>query len=280
MFVVRIFDLHVVTRSEATIFIPDIHLKYIMIKRSIPLLLLAGMVVFLTACPGLEQVVSTTDGVLDGIGTEENKLTNDEVVKGLKEALAIGSQNAANLASVAGGFQNNSRIKIPFPADAENVKQQALDLGLNAQVEKFEQTMNRAAEEAAKASFPIFKEAILGMSVSDGFKILNGADDAATTYLKDNTKAALTAEFKPKVKAAIEKVKLTSYWNPIMHKYNAVMALTGGQKISPDLEVYITERAIAGLFILMKAEEKKIRDDPAARISDLLKKVFGSVTGG
>ena len=100
-----------------------------------------------------------------------------------------------------------------------------------------------------------------------------------TKYLKDNTTAKLTAAFAPKVEAAISKVKLTEYWNPIITKYNSAMTLTGGEKLNPDLNKYVTERAIAGLFHMVEIEENKIRKDPLARVSDLLKKVFGSVTG-
>lgn len=203
------------------------------------------------------------------------KLTNDEVIAGLKEALNVGISNAVNLTSVTDGFLNNQSIRLPFPEDALKVKQKALDWGLNGQVEKFETTLNRAAEEATKEALPIFKDAILNMSIQDGFGILNGGDGAATKYLKDNTTSKLTTAFAPKVKAAIQKVKLTDYWNPIINKYNSAMTLSGGEKINPDLDKFVTERAIVGLFKMVETEENKIRKDPAARVTDLLKKVFG-----
>jgi hypothetical protein len=152
-----------------------------------------------------------------------------------------------------------------------------MDWGLGSQVEKFETTLNRAAEEATKEALPIFKDAILNMSISDGFTILNGGDGAATRYLKDNTTSKLVTAFSPKVKDAISKVKLTEYWNPIITKYNSAMSLTGGEKINPDLNQYVTERAISGLFQMVEKEENKIRKDPAARVTDLLTKVFGSI---
>jgi hypothetical protein len=144
-------------------------------------------------------------------------------------------------------------------------------------VEKFETTLNRAAEEAAKEALPIFVDAITNMSVQDGFAILNGGNGAATKFLKDQTTAKLTTAFAPKVADAISRVKLTEYWSPIMTKYNAAMTLTGGEKINPDLNAYVTQKAIEGLFKMVEQEENKIRKDPAARVTELLAKVFGSL---
>ncbi len=211
--------------------------------------------------------------------TSTPALSNGEVVSGLKEALQIGIKNSVNLTSVTDGFFKNSAIKLPFPEDAIKVKQKAIDLGMGSQVEKFELTLNRAAEDATKAALPIFADAITNMTIQDGFKILNGGDGAATKYLRDNTTAKLTAAFAPKVAESINKVKLTEYWNPIITKYNSVMAITGGQKMNPDLNAYVTERAITGLFKLVEQEENKIRKDPMARVTDILVKVFGSITG-
>lgn len=148
---------------------------------------------------------------------------------------------------------------------------------MTAQVDKFETTLNRAAEEAAKEALPIFVDAITNMSVQDGFSILNGGNGAATKFLKDQTTAKLTSAFSPKVAEAISRVKLTEYWSPIMTKYNAAMNLTGGEKINPDLNAYVTQKAIEGLFKMVEQEENKIRKDPAARVTELLAKVFGSL---
>src|SRR5690606_5991604 len=136
--------------------------------------------------------------------------------------------------------------------------------------EKFETTLNRAAEEASKEALPIFKNAIMNMSIQDGFSILNNGNGAATKFLKDNTNSALMAAFAPKVEEAISKVKLTDYWNPIITKYNSAMTFTGGEKLNPDLDKYVTELAIQGLFTMVEKEENKIRQDPAARVTDIL----------
>jgi hypothetical protein len=157
------------------------------------------------------------------------------------------------------------------------VKEKAMQLGMSSQVEKFETTLNRAAEEATKEALTIFTDAIVNMSISDGFNILNGGNGAATKYLKDHTTSQLVTAFSPKVETAISKVKLTEYWNPIITRYNSATKFTGGEQINPDLTKYVTERAISGLFYMLEIEENKIRQDPAARVSDILKKVFENV---
>jgi hypothetical protein len=200
-------------------------------------------------------------------------LSNDEVIRGLKEALSIGSENAGRTASKIDGFYRNPRIKIPFPPEAQKVKDLAETLGLESQVEKFVMTLNRAAEEAAKQAAPIFLDAIKGLTIQDGFNILNGPNDAATSYLKGKTSSRLRAKFTPIVKDAIDKVQVTKYWKPLSSKYNAVPGVT---PVNPNLDAYVTERAIRGLFKLVASEEKKIRADPAARVTELLKRVFGS----
>jgi hypothetical protein len=229
-----------------------------------------------TACDVLEEAASMVTTTSTTNTTPQ--LTNTEVISGLKEALNVGIKNSVNLTSVTDGFLGNAAIRLPFPEDALKVKQKALDWGLSGQVDKFETTLNRAAEEATKEALPIFVDAITNMSISDGFTILNGGDGAATKFLKDQTTAKLVAAFSPKVEAAIAKVKLTEYWNPIITKYNSAMTLTGGEKLNPDLNKYVTEKAIAGLFLMVEQEENKIRKDPMARVSDILQKVFGSLT--
>lgn len=236
---------------------------------------LVGLTFFsVTSCDVLEEVLATVP-----IVTEPSKpsLTNQEVISGLKEALERGIENSVNLTSITDGFLGNSNIRLPFPADAQKVKDKALEWGLDAKVNEFETTLNRAAEEATKTALPIFKDAILSMSIQDGFSILKGGNGAATKFLRDNTSAQLIEAFKPKVDEAIAKVKLTNYWNPIITKYNTAMTLTNGQKINPDLTDYVTNKAIDGLFFMVEQEENKIRLDPVARVSDLLKKVFGSI---
>ena len=214
-----------------------------------------------------------TDKVKKTATGKKKPLSNEEVVQGLKEALTVGTNNSGAAASKLDGFNGNPLIKIPFPPEAAKMESTLKGMGMEKKIDEFVLNLNRAAEDAAKEAAPIFVNAIKGMTIGDGFTILKGADTAATHYLKDKTTADLKVQFKPKVVAAIEKVKVTSYWNPLITKYNKIPMVT---KLNPDLEEYVTAKAIEGLFKLVAEEEIKIRKDPSARISDILKKVFGS----
>ncbi len=215
-------------------------------------------------------------GVLGNIGGGHAapSLTNDEVINGLKEALNVGTKNSAGMASKVDGYLKNPGLFIPWPAEAQAMKDKLIKLGFTKKVTEFETSLNRAAEEAAKKAAPVFMNAITGMSISDGFAILKGADSSATHYLRENTYTPLKGEFMPVVKEAIKKTKVTSYWNPLVSAYNKV---PGVKKQNPDLNEYVCNKAINGLMTLIMAEEAKIRQDPAAQVTDLLKKVFGSL---
>lgn len=203
---------------------------------------------------------------------KKKPLTNDEVIRGLREALNVGTNNSTASASKVDGFYKNPLIFIPFPPEAEKVKNTVINLGMQKQVDEFVMTMNRAAEEASKEAGPVFIEAIKGMSISDGFSILNGADNAATEYLRNKTSGQLSEKFAPIIKRAIDKVEVTKYWNPLITTYNKI---PGVEKQNPNLEQYIAARALDGLFKLLASEEKKIRTDPVAQVTALLKRVFG-----
>jgi hypothetical protein len=236
--------------------------------------LAAATMLMNTACAQIDwkKTKKEANKMLEDYTSGNTRPTNDEVVKGLREALKVGANNGASLASKLDGFNANPKIRIPFPQDAIKVKNTLENLGMKSQVDKFETTLNRAAEEAAKEAAPIFVNAIMAMTVSDGFKILQGRNNEATEYLKSKTTADLTAKFKPVVEKAIQKVEVTKYWNPLITKYNAI---PGVEKKNPDLNAYVTERALQGLFKLVEDEELKIRQNPGARVSDILKKVFG-----
>ena len=202
-----------------------------------------------------------------------SKLTNDEVISGLKEALSVGVDNAGKSASIMDGFNKNDLIRIPFPAEADKMQKSLRKVGMGKQVDEFELVLNRAAEEAAKEAAPLFLLAIKSMSVKDGLSILKGEDNAATSYLEESTKDSLFTTFRPIVEKALQTVNITKYWSPLASGYNKI-PLT--KKVNLDLEDYTTEKAMEGLFKLLALEEKKIREEPAARVSDLLKKVFGA----
>jgi hypothetical protein len=212
--------------------------------------------------------------VLNSIPSD-TALSNEEVISGLKEALRVGTERSVGLAGATDGFWNDTRIRVPFPPEAIKVKNTLTDLGIRKPVEDFERTLNKAAEEAAKEAVPVFVDAITGMTIQDGFNLLRGGDNAATNYLREKTTATLTTKFRPVVESATAKVALTSYWKPVASAYNTATVLTGGQAVDPDLNAYVTQRAIDGLFLLIADEEKKIRQDPLARTTDLLRRVFG-----
>lgn len=233
-------------------------------------------ILMLIACT-TQQIQQTANAAKETMNGKpaSNPLTNEEVISGLRDALTVGTNNSSAFASKLDGYYKNPALFIPFPPEAQKVKDWASKMGMNKQVDEFVMTLNRSAEEAAKDAAPIFVNAIKGMSIGDGFAILKGADNAATQYLKDKTTAELRLKFTPVVQNAINKVQVTKYWNPIITNYNKVPFV---EKQNPDLTAYVTDRAMEGLFKLIADEELKIRKDPAARVTDILKRVFGSVT--
>jgi hypothetical protein len=199
-------------------------------------------------------------------------LSNDKIVSGLKEALSKGTNKSSLMASAVDGYYKNPIIKIPFPPEAREMEKTLKQIGMQKEVEKFVKTLNKAAEDAAKKAAPIFLNAITSMSITDGINILKGGNSAATEYLKRSSTSALKGEFKPVIKTSLKKVEITKYWNPLVKNYNKVPFV---KKMNPDLDDYVTTRAIDGLFKLIAEEETKIRKDPMATGSNLLQEVFG-----
>ncbi len=210
------------------------------------------------------------------IPTGDKPLTTAEITEGLKEALKVGAKNSIGLASQTDGFFKNPQLFIPFPPEAEKVKNTLVKAGFTKQVDEFTMTLNRAAEKATEKALPIFVSAITQMTISDAIGILKGNDNAATEYLRRTTSAQLQTAFKPIARDAISTVNLTSYWEPLANTYNKLTILTGGKAVNPNLEDYVTQKAIDGLFILIAKEEKSIRENPAARVTDILKRVFAN----
>ena len=201
----------------------------------------------------------------------KSQISEDDVKKGLTEALIKGSELSVKKASSLNGFYQNIAIKILVPKEANKMKDKLIKLGFKKNIEDFELSMNRAAENASKNILNIFIESINKITLRDAFSILNGEDDAATNYLKKETQQFLYNSCRPIISKAMEDVKVNKKWNSLVTKYNSI-PLT--EKINPDLEDYITNKTVNGIFVLIALEENKIRKNPSARTSEILKKVF------
>ncbi|HEX6429823.1 MAG TPA: DUF4197 domain-containing protein [Niastella sp.] len=235
----------------------------------LPLLLLTSVASF--AQSGLLKKAS---GLLNKTSGGSTSLSNDEIVAGLKEALSVGAQNSANKLSSVDGFFANAAIKVLMPPEAKKVETALRTAGMGKLVDNAILSMNRAAEEASKSAAPIFVNAVKSMSIQDALGILKGSDTAATGYLRGKTVAALTTAFRPVIDSALQKTSATSYWKTVFEAYNKLPF--ANTKINTDLAGYVTEKSLSGMFYQVAQEEQKIRKDPAARVSDILKKVFGS----
>ena len=186
----------------------------------------------------------------------------------------MGANNSSQKLAAVDGFFANAAIKVLMPEEAKKVESTLRSAGMGSMVDKAILSMNRAAEEASKSAAPIFLDAIKGMSFQDALSILKGADTAATGYLRGKTSAALTTAFKPVIDAALEKTNATKYWKDVFETYNKLP--TTFKKVNTDLSAYVTDKALGGLFFQVALEEQKIRKDPAARVTDVLKKVFAN----
>lgn len=201
-------------------------------------------------------------------------LTNSEVTNGLKEALKIGAQNASKQLSSTDGFFQNQAIKIFLPAEVKEVERTLRSVGMGSLVDKAILSLNRAAEDASKQAAPIFVNAITSMSIQDAMGILTGGENSATMYLQNRTTTQLTNSFRPVIQSSLNKVGAVDLWKNVFSTYNNLPLVQN--KVNPDLIGYVTERALVGLFQTIAIEEKKIRTDPAAQVTNLLRKVFGS----
>lgn len=202
-----------------------------------------------------------------------NGLTNDEIVKGLREALEIGTGNAVQTVSQTDGYFQNPRIKIPLPENIKKVEKLLRATGFSNQLDAFELSMNRAAERAAPEAKSIFGDAIKQMTFTDARQILDGPDNAATLYFKDKTSGRLQEAFKPITHQAMSEVGATRQYQALDDKMKTIPV---ADQMRFDLDQYVTEKALDGLFLILAEEEQKIRQDPTARVTDLLQKVFAS----
>jgi len=217
------------------------------------------------------QIQQTLGDINDVVGGSE--LTENEVAQGLKEALIKGVREGSQSAGKVDGFLNNPEIRIPFPPEVEKVEKHLRQIGLGGEVDRFVESMNHGAEKAASRAVPIFEKAVKEMTVRDAWDILRGSDDAATVYLREKTSDPLFEAFQPVVQKSLEEVSATRYYSDIVNTYNKIPLV---EKVDPDLDAYVTEKAMDGLFLLIAREEKKIREDPVERTTALLRKVFSA----
>lgn len=233
-----------------------------------------GILIFCasTSMAQLDKLKKTMGGKIESATSTSGALSEEEVGAGLREALTKGVEKGVDQLSKPDGYFGDLEIKIPLPEEAANVEAKLRSLGQGQKVDDAIESINRAAEDAANGAKDIFVNAIKSMTLTDAMSILRGEDNAATNFLDKATRAALVEKFKPIVKASLEKVGATKNWNAMFTAYNKIPLVT---KVNPDLEEYATNKAIDGLFIQIAKEELAIRKNPAARVSDLLKKVFG-----
>ena len=217
----------------------------------------------LAGCETARQILETT-----GNGT----LSNAEIVQGLKEALRVGTDTSTKKLSLLNGFFGDDIIKILMPPEAVKVEKTLRDVGLGKTVDRAILSMNRAAEDATKYVGDIFWNSIKSMTIQDALGILRGGDFAATEYLKRTTTAQLTASFRPVIERSLKNVDATKYWDDVFSVYNKFSKTP----VNTDLGGYVTEKALSGLFYHIGLQEQKIRKDPVARVTDILKRVFGS----
>ncbi|HEX8357417.1 MAG TPA: DUF4197 domain-containing protein [Segetibacter sp.] len=215
---------------------------------------------------------SSIGKVLDRASSNDKSgLSTETIASGLKEALRVGTERGTAKLSAADGFFKDAAIKILMPPEAQKVEQKLRSIGLGKQVDNAILSMNRAAEDASKSAAPIFINAIKQISIQDAVGILKGGDFAATEFLKGKTTANLTEAFKPVIEKSLAKVNATKYWNTLFLTYNKFST----DKVNTDLSAFVTEKALTGIFHEVALEEQKIRKDPLAQTTELLKKVFG-----
>lgn len=224
---------------------------------------IVAIALFISSCATLTSVISGATG---------GALSADEIGRGLKEALTVGIKNSSTKASALDGYLGNNVIKLLFPPEAQKIESRLRSIGLGNECDKFITALNRGAEDAAKFAAPIFIDAITKMTITDALSILKGDKDAATQYLKRTSTEALVGAFSPVIESSLEKTNATKYYGDVVNLHNKIPLV---QKLNPDLKQYATNKAIDGLFLLVAQEEAKIREDPLARVSDLLKRVFG-----
>jgi hypothetical protein len=233
------------------------------------LIILFGMLVVSTPCSAgfFDSFFSKTTPT-----AQEGAPDIPTIVNGLKEALSIGTKNAINSAGTIDGYFRNQMIKILVPEKIRSVAEFLGKVGFQKQVDDFVLSMNRAAEKAAPQAAVFFSDALKEMTFDDAVGIWKGGDTAATEYFRKKTHDRIFQAFKPAVSSSMNEVGATRSYKEMVQKYESFPFMKSG---SLDLDSYVSNKAVDGLFYMVGEEEKKIRTNPAARATDLLKKVFG-----
>ena len=221
---------------------------------------------------GMFKKANSLFGKKSSSNTSSSNLSGDQIVSGLKEALSIGAQKSGDKLSATDGFFKDAAVKILLPQQVRDVESKMRMLGMGKMVDNAELSMNRAAEDATKAAAPIFLDAIKKMTVTDALNILRGSDTAATGYLRKTTSPQLITAFRPVIETSLKKVDAARYWKDVFGAYNKVSSTP----VDTDINSYVTSKALDGIFYYVAQEEIGIRKNPAARVTDILKTVFGS----
>jgi len=222
----------------------------------------------------VEDVKKTGGELMNQQLAADQAIDNETLLNGLREALAVGSERAVQTIARPGGFLNDGQIRIPLPSGLERVKSLLAKAGLGDQVEAFETSINRAAEQAAPQAIPLLLNTIQQMTFDDVRRIYEGTDDEATRYLRDSLGADIAARFEPQVQQALNSVGATRYYNALAGEAKQVPFV--GSAVEVDLTRYVTEQAMDGLFLKLADEERQIRQNPVARTTDLLEKLWGA----
>jgi len=230
--------------------------------KKLPLLLLS---LFLFSCDELQNVVNTLPTGQGG-GISEAMIGN-----GLRQALDFGIDKQVNKLTQKDGFYKNQLVKIVLPEELQKVDQALRDIGLSSLADEGIKALNRAAEDAVKEATPIFVDAVKGITFNDAKNILLGPDNSATTYLESRTRTSLYNKFNPVISNSFSKVGADQIWTEIINKYNTIPFVN---KVNPDLNDYVTQEALKGVYKMISVEEKEIRNKVSSRTTDLLRKVF------
>ncbi|NNE44310.1 MAG: DUF4197 domain-containing protein [Gemmatimonadetes bacterium] len=233
----------------------------------------AGSLLVISGCGTVNT--SVLEDILAGTGTAGGALSESTIIAGLRQALEVGTERTVSTTSRVDGFFGNPLIRIPVPTELLQVATTLRGVGLGGKVDEFELAMNRAAEQASGEAVGVFWSAIKSMSIQDARGILNGPDNAATSYFQGRTEAELETRFRPIVDAKMQELGYVKKYEELADAY-AALPLTTRPAFDP--EAYVTDRALDGLFKVLEGEEKKIRDDPAARTTELLRQVFGATS--